>query len=472
MIWGILAMGTRPTSAAEKTENEDDKKEPLSAHHVGDIRFDNWLKKSESLLNENYKTTVNVALSRALEILPSGQLNHAADAVAFIDNLAQKPGSPDSFHVINVAQVAERYRFWIKHLKGVVPFYAVKTNPDPIIVQTLSALGTGFDCASEKEIGQVLATGADPSRIVYAHPRKSLSGIELARKAGVKRMTFDSEDELEKMLELFPEGEYILRIKTDDSHSIVPLNNKFGASMEKARELLRLAQEKRGNVIGISFHVGSNCTRTEPYRKGILDAAALFREAREKYGMKFTLLDLGGGWPGTNDTLFQEMACLVNSLIEENFDPDVLVIAEPGRFLSAPVVHIAAKIIGRDKLEDPNGKGEKQFGYYLSDGVYGSFLDSVYYQYNTELIKTEGVEFRPLKNPAPTPTEKLYKSTLWGPTCDSGDKIFEGILLPEMRRGDIIFSGNVGAYFTAMRTYFNGIEPSRPYYFYSDISPP
>lgn len=54
----------------------------------------------------------------------------------------------------------------------VTPFYAIKCNGDPGLVQLLASLGAGFDCASMGEISQVLKIGVPTSRIIFAHPCK------------------------------------------------------------------------------------------------------------------------------------------------------------------------------------------------------------------------------------------------------------------------------------------------------------
>lgn len=55
---------------------------------------------------------------------------------------------------------------------------AVKCNDDPLLLQTLAALGTGFDCASKSEIRSVLELGVDPSSIIYANPCKQKSHLK------------------------------------------------------------------------------------------------------------------------------------------------------------------------------------------------------------------------------------------------------------------------------------------------------
>lgn len=72
------------------------------------------------------------------------------------------------------------------------------------MLETLAALGTGFDCASREEIRKVLSLGVHPSRIVYANPTKKQSHLKYAAAVGVDLMTFDNEYELYKVKDLYP----------------------------------------------------------------------------------------------------------------------------------------------------------------------------------------------------------------------------------------------------------------------------
>lgn len=95
----------------------------------------------------------------------------------------------------------------------VVPFYAIKCNPDAGIVRLLAALGAGFDCASLGEVKQVLDLGVSPSRIIFAHPCKRPCDIRYAREHGVGLTTFDTESELLKISKLYPGFQCVLRIR-------------------------------------------------------------------------------------------------------------------------------------------------------------------------------------------------------------------------------------------------------------------
>lgn len=57
--------------------------------------------------------------------------------------------------------------------------------------------------------------------------------------------------------------------------------------------------------------------------------------------------------------------------------------------------------------------------------------------------------------------EKKYKSTIFGPTCDSLDKITENIMLPDLLCGEYLYIENLGAYTTAVKhehELFNGFN--------------
>ncbi len=324
-----------------------------------------------------------------------------------------------------------------------------------MIAGVLAHLGTGFDCASEKEIEQMLSLGVDPSKIIFAHPRKPASAILYAKKNGIDLLTFDSLEELDKMRIIHPDAHFLLRIKTDDSHSVIQLSNKFGATLEEAYEILDAGLSQGAPIVGIAFHVGSNCTHPGSYTNAILDAAQLFDHCKKEWKTNLTTLDLGGGWPGTDDASFIKIAQNIEELLHTRFSPQTRFIAEPGRYFAAKTTTLAMKVIGKKPL-----KKENKVAYFLSNGIYGFFMSSLYYEHNVNKILTEGWVIKPLCSTS----KPSLPSLLWGPTCDSADKIFDEIFLEEVETGDFLTVENLGAYTKSLETFFNGIPPSKPYY--------
>jgi len=228
-------------------------------------------------------------------------------------------------------------------------YLAVKCNPDPYVLRLLAALGTGFDCASNGEISQVLKISGgvmmDRSRILFANPCKATSSIRNAAKVGVEMMTFDNADELYKISRTHGCAKLIVRILTDDSKSLCKLGIKFGASLLNVPALLAKARELRLDVIGVSFHVGSGCYDPSTYTDAVMRARRAFDMGKE-VGYDFRLLDVGGGF---EDGLFERAAAVLTSAIDRYFPErdGIKIIAEPGRFYVSKAFSLATNIIAR-----------------------------------------------------------------------------------------------------------------------------
>jgi len=359
----------------------------------------------------------------------------------------------EAFYIINLNTVVKKYEEWVQYLPRVKPFFAMKCNPNIAIMRTLAHLGANFDCASKTEIQTVLGCGYSPQRIIYANPCKMVSHIEYAKASGVEMMTFDNSHELIKIAQTYPKAKLVLRIITDDSHSICRFSTKFGAPLNVCGNLLAQAKELGLNVMGISFHVGSGCMNVESFQAAIRNAHLVFQQAQEM-GFEMSLLDLGGGWPGTGyeGIIFSDIADAIRPLIDELFPSNVEIIAEPGRYFVAESHTLAVNIFAKRSMDT---EGEKSFLYYVNDGVYQSF-NCIYFDHYSP---------KPLVLNTTNENTKLYRSTIFGPTCDSMDCVNKDTLIPELEVGDWLYFRNMGAYSVAAASPFNGFK-SCPTQFY------
>lgn len=306
----------------------------------------------------------------------------------------------------------------------------------------LARLGTGFDCASQAEIEQVLKLGVDPGRIIYAQPCKTNSYIRYAAKVGVKQMTFDNADELRKVRAFFPDAELVLRILTDDSASLCRLSAKFGASLGQTQELLGLAKTLGLSVTGVSFHVGSGASDPRSFTRAVQDARMVFDQATAA-GFDLKMLDIGGGFV---DETFDGFANALTEALEEHFPPHVRIIGEPGRYYVANAFTLATNIIARRDVQD-SLTGNQAYMIYLNDGVYGNFSNIIFdHQHPAAQILDCSDRYN-------IPTEY----SIWGPTCDGIDVITERCTLPGLLSvGDWLFFEEMGAYTKCSATRFNG----------------
>lgn len=371
----------------------------------------------------------------------------------------------DAFYVADLGDIVKKHVRWYKALPRVTPFYAVKCNDSKAIVKTLSILGAGFDCASKTEIQLVQSIGVSSDRIIYANPCKQVSQIKYAASTGVEKMTFDSEVELMKVARNHPNAKLVLRIATDDSKAVCRLSVKFGATLKTSRTLLERAKELNVDIIGVSFHVGSGCTDPQTFVQAVTDARFVFDMAAE-FGFNMHLLDIGGGFPGSEDVKlkFEEMTSVINPALDKYFpvDSGVQIISEPGRYYVASALTLAVNIIAKKVMvteqsgsdDEDESSCDKTVMYYVNDGVYGSFNCILY----------DHAHVKPVLQKKPKSDEKYYSSSIWGPTCDGQDRIVERFDLPDLQVGDWMLFENMGAYTVAASSTFNGFQ--RPTLFY------
>jgi ornithine decarboxylase len=386
-------------------------------------------------------------------------LDQLRNRVAAVDMARCDPGDEDAFYVADMGEIYRQHMRWKMNLSRIKPFYAVKCNPDPEILRLMAKLGNGFDCASKAEIDLALQTGIDPSRIIYAQPCKTRSYLRYAAQKGVKQMTFDNADELYKIKADFPEAELYLRILTDDSSSLCRLSMKFGASLDIARVLLDLAAQLGLKVVGVSFHVGSGAEDPATFIKAVKDARWVFDQATEA-GHELHTLDVGGGF---SDDTFEKFAAILGKAVDDYFPPNIRIIAEPGRYYVAQAFTLAAHVIARRDVRDPQDLSRDAYMIYLNDGVYGNFSNIIFDHQHpvAQILTCAGSGLDSSSSSVPSSPVAGIEYSIWGPTCDGIDVISERITLPGLVDvGDWLYFENMGAYTRCSATRFNGFPDS------------
>lgn len=348
------------------------------------------------------------------------------------------------FMVISLNKVQENYLYLKKQLPRVKVFYAMKANSTPEVLLHLANLGSNFDVASPGEMRALNALGISGSRMVYANPVKTLSGIKLAHDLGVDKFTFDDESEIHKLASYAPGAKVLVRVRVENKDAVVNLNEKFGAAPMQALQLLQLAKDNGLIPAGICFHVGSQSLSADAYITALEMCRELFDKA-EIQGMHLTALDIGGGLPVPNEKVEAVDVDSMTDILREKLDelfPDTEIWSEPGRFMCGTAVNLVTSVIGT-KMR--NG----QPWYILDDGLYGSFNGLMFDHWNFKM-----------KMPADKAQEKVVPSTFVGPSCDSIDVVARDLPAPKLEIGDRIMVPNIGAYSTSAATSFNGFPPA------------
>ena len=370
------------------------------------------------------------------------------------------------FYICDLATVVKKYYQWIKNLPKVKPFYAIKCNNDPVVIKLLHKLGCGFDCASILEIEDLMSiTNCKPEDIIYSNPCKFETHLEKAKNKNIKKSTFDSIEELEKIKRIYPDAEVILRIKTSDELSSIQLSKKFGADQTKWDSLLNKCNELKLNFIGVSFHVGTGSYDTSTFLKAIVNSAEVFKLAKE-IGFNPYLLDIGGGFPGNDNAkpTFEEFTKQINTTIDEHFSniTNLEMIAEPGRYFAEESFYLATNVIStnlweeEDKETDESEEAKKldiilnkfksklhiekeEFlwrpKYYINEGTTNSFSNCIF---ESKILTPNLIENHK--------DEKLYCSYIYGFSSTDYELISSEVMLPKLQKDEYIYYDCMGAY--------------------------
>lgn len=335
--------------------------------------------------------------------------------------------------------------------------YAVKTNGEPIVLETLAKAGvTMFDVASPAEFAAVRSV-APMAEMIYMHPVKAQSDIRLAlEEYGIRVIAVDHEDEIAKItrivraLDIDPGTVTVfVRLQTK-GHAAYELSRKFGAAPGHAVELLRRL-DRIGYRSAICFHVGSQIQDPDIYERALASADW----ARNRAGVELAGLDVGGGFPAEYGrdpnrkttrmpSLGEIMARLRGDLKEWAFD-DIPLVAEPGRVIVARAFSLIVRVLLR--------KGRR---IYINDGIWASLSDS----WTGKITLPARFIPDPARKNRNGDPQTVAPFRVCGATCDSVDILSRPFWLPEtVDTGDWIEIGHIGAYSMALRTRFNGFFP-------------
>ena len=301
--------------------------------------------------------------------------------------------------------------------------------------------GVSFDCASVGEIDAVLAAGSSPEDIVYANPCKRREDIKYANTAKVSRTVVDSSEEIDKVVQEGWAGDALLRIRVDDTNSVVPFSKKFGLQPSEVAAIGKYAGKHNLPLAGISFHVGSTCNDSSQYTRAIFQAAECV-EVLVSQGHPATMIDIGGGFTSAGFCAAANAITKAHAVI-----PPTIMIAEPGRYFSEGSHSLFVKVIGKKGMPD----GSPGFRYTLDESLYGQFSCIPFDCARPRWIRVG--EGRRKRTPA----------VLFGRTCDSVDMIAMTESTEELMEGDWLLFPNMGAYTSVTSSEFNGF-PRPPVY--------
>ena len=334
---------------------------------------------------------------------------------------------------------------WFKNNFPGKILYAVKTNPNERVIKYIRESGIEqFDVASINEVKLIKKLFPD-ARTYYMNTVKSREHIKEAYfNYNIRDFALDTKEELQKIIEATSNAKDLIlyvRVSVSNEHAEIDLSQKFGALPGEALGLLRLAKA-HATKVGLNFHVGSQCMHPISYAKGIGDLGNIIKKTK----IIPDIINIGGGFPSIYPELQPQPLENYMNEIKKSIDNLKLekkpeLICEPGRALVAESGSSIVRVVLRKKQK-----------LYINDGTYGSLFDAGVpnFVFPTRMLSNGRMA-----------SKKLTAYSLYGPTCDSIDYMKGPFVLPNnLKEGDYIEIGQLGAYSLTFRTKFNG--------FYSD----
>ncbi len=334
---------------------------------------------------------------------------------------------------------ARAARWFLANFPGKVVYAAKANDAAPVIGALVEAGISHFDVASLVEIERLASVpGAE---LYFMNPVKSRGAIRAAyRDFGVRSFAFDSDEEIDKILEETGQARDLtlfLRLACPNTHSLIPLEGKFGAASAEAPALLLRARQV-AERLGITFHVGSQAVVPAAFGEALRRVGQLIVAS----GVLVDAIDIGGGFPSRYPhsdppELVDYTDEIVKAWDELAVKESCELLCEPGRALVAEAESVLLRVDAR--------RGN---ALYVNDGAFGTLFDAAYsgFRFPARVVVSSGRK-----------TKAETEFSLYGPTCDSADYMPGPFVLPSsVQEGDYIEIGQIGAYGRVLANRFNG----------------
>ena len=366
-----------------------------------------------------------------------------------VADIAEEVGTP--FYLYSHATIKRHFQVFGDAFSGLnhLTCFSVKSNSNIAILRIVALLGGGADVVSGGELFRALKAGIAPEKIVFSGAGKTEEEMELALKSDILMLNVESEQELQALDKIAKKvgrrANIAVRINPDvkpDTHHYVVTGSKetkFGIPLQNALQVYGLARKLENiNIKGISCHIGSQLTDTNPFIEALKKLKGLLTELTEK-GIDIKFLNLGGGLGITyNDENPPHPSQYAQALKEVIGDEKATLILEPGRVIIGNAGILVTKVI---YTKSTSGKN-----FIIVDAGMNDLIRPTLYSsfHAIQPVKMSGA--------------KMITADLVGPICETGDFLAKDRKMPSLKPGDLVAVMSAGAYSFSMTSNYN----SRP----------
>jgi diaminopimelate decarboxylase len=365
--------------------------------------------------------------------------------------IAAEVGTP--VYVYSHATLARHYKVFDDALgahKHII-CYSVKANSNLAVLRALVAMGAGVDTVSRGEIFRALKVGADPKKIVFSGVGKRDDEIEYALQQGILAFNVESTSELSAIervaARMGKRAPISLRVNPDvdaETHPYISTGlkkNKFGIPVAEAKKTFLAARGmKHIEVVGIDCHIGSQLTKTSPFKDAIARLGELARSL-VKEGVSIRYVDIGGGlgipYNQEDPPSPAEYGKAIEDAMAAFSGLDVTLICEPGRVIVGNAGVLVTKTLYLKQGEIKN--------FVIVDAAMNDLIRPAFYDSYHAIWPLK-------KHSAP----QSYVADVVGPICETGDFLArDRALAQKPAEGELLALMSAGAYGFTMSSNYN-----------------
>jgi len=294
--------------------------------------------------------------------------------------------------------------------------------------------------------------------IVFAGVGKTDEEIRYALRQKIKCFNVESIHELKVIDDLARrmsvKAPVALRINPDvDGRTLPGITtglkvNKFGIGRNEIPEVLELLHHLQHITFkGLHFHVGSQIREMNVFME-LSQKVNQIQDIFIKAGFVPGLINLGGGlgidYQNPDDDAVPGYGNYFRAFLDTlNRLPGQELYFEPGRSVVGQCGSLVTSVLFLKKSGHVN--------YAIVDAGMNHFIRPALYHAEHKIQNLTGIG-------------KEIKYHIAGPVCESSDIFGKNILLPELKRGDLIAIRSTGAYGEVMSSHYNLKEPARAIY--------
>ena len=336
--------------------------------------------------------------------------------------------------------------------RGYKEYSAVKATPNPFLLNILKDMGCGTDCSSMTELMMSRACGFSGSDIMFSSNDTPPEEFAYAEKLGaiINLDDITHIQCLEETLGHIPETIScrfnpggLFKISNDIMDN--PGDSKYGMTAEQIGQAFKILKEKGAKHFGIHAFLASNTVTNEYYPMLAKILFELAVKLKEETGVHIAFINLSGGIgiPYRPDQEPNDILAIgdgVRRVYEEILVPagmdDVALCTELGRFMMGPYGALVTKAIHEKHTYKEYVGVDACAVNLMRPAMYGA------YHHITVMGRED------------EPCTRMYDVV--GSLCENNDKFAIDRMLPEIKKGDLLFIHDAGAHGFAMGYNYNG----------------